>query len=122
MQFYLAYLAVYVDWSWLMKQNTHPDYQEVLFVDSSNGHKFLCGSTLKSEETDEFEGKQYPVIRLPITSASHPFFTGSDKLVDAEGRVEKFRNRYKAAKQKTAQIADLSTQQKEEKVKKIKKK
>lgn len=88
-----------------MKKNKHPAYQEVLFVDSSNGSRFVCGSTVQSDETEMFEGKEYPVIRLPITSASHPFFTGSNKFVDAEGRVEKFMNRYEQAKKRTAQLA-----------------
>jgi large subunit ribosomal protein L31 len=88
-----------------MKKNKHPEYQDILFVDSSNGFRFICGSTAKSDEKEMFEGKEYPVIRLPITSASHPFFTGSNKFVDAEGRVEKFMNRYEQAKKRTAQLA-----------------
>lgn len=77
-----------------MKKEGHPDYQDVLFVDSSTGTKFVCGSTLKPKEKEVFEGKEYPVYRVPISSASHPFFTGSKQLVDAEGRVDKFRKRY----------------------------
>lgn len=77
-----------------MKKQGHPDYQDVLFVDSSTGTKFVCGSTLKPKEKEKFEGKEYPVYRVPISSASHPFFTGSKQLVDAEGRVDKFRKRY----------------------------
>lgn len=101
----------------------HPSYQTVLFEDSSNGHVFLCGSTVQTKETKEYEGKTYPLVRLPITSASHPFFTGSDELVDAEGRLEKFRNRYKAAQQRTEKIAVLAEKQKAEvKSKKVSKK
>lgn len=77
-----------------MKKEGHPDYQDILFVDSSTGTKFVCGSTLKPKEKEKFEGKEYPVYRVPISSASHPFFTGSKQLVDAEGRVDKFRKRY----------------------------
>jgi len=77
-----------------MKKQGHPDYQEVLFVDSSTGYKFTCRSTLKPKEKATFEGKEYPVCHLSISSASHPFFTGSERLVDAEGRVDKFRKRY----------------------------
>lgn len=77
-----------------MKKEGHPDYQDVLFVDSSTGTKFVCGSTLKPKEKETFQGKEYPVYRVPISSASHPFFTGSKQLVDAEGRVDKFRKRY----------------------------
>lgn len=77
-----------------MKKDTHPSYQEVLFVDSSTNDKFLCFSTIGSKETEEYNGKEYPVIRVSVTSASHPFFTGSDKFIDTEGRVDKFRKRY----------------------------
>lgn len=77
-----------------MKKNTHPKYREVLFVDSATGHRFVCGSSLESTETEKFEGKEYPVCRVSISSASHPFFTGSRQLVDAEGRVDKFMKRY----------------------------
>ena len=79
-----------------MKKDIHPEYQQILFVDSSTGHKFLCGSTLKTNETEVFEGVEYPVCRVSISSASHPLFTGSKQLVDAEGRVDKFRKRYAA--------------------------
>ncbi|HRW58724.1 MAG TPA: type B 50S ribosomal protein L31 [Chlamydiales bacterium] len=78
-----------------MKQDTHPAYQEVLFEDSSTGTRFVCGSTLKPKETAMHEGKEYPIYRVPVSSASHPFFTGSTKFIDTEGRVEKFRNKYK---------------------------
>lgn len=77
-----------------MKKEGHPDYQDILFVDSSTGTKFVCGSTLKPKEKEVFEGKEYPVYRVAISSASHPFFTGSKQFVDAEGRVDKFRKRY----------------------------
>ena len=78
-----------------MKNNSHPKYQEVLFVDTATDEKFVCGSTLELEETQEFEGTVYPVCRVSVSSASHPFFTGSDRVVDAEGRIKKFENRYK---------------------------
>lgn len=77
-----------------MKKNTHPKYQKVLFVDTSTGKKFVCGSTLKPEATETFEGVEYPVYQVSISSASHPFFTGSQQFVDTEGRVDKFRKRY----------------------------
>jgi large subunit ribosomal protein L31 len=83
-----------------MKKNIHPKYQKVLFVDSTTGRKFVCGSTLQPQAKETFEGKEYPVCYLPTSSYSHPFFTGSNQLVDAEGRVEKFKNRYAAAQQK----------------------
>lgn len=77
-----------------MKDDIHPPYQEVLFVDSSTGHRFVCGSTLQPKEREVFEGKEYPVCKLPVSSASHPFFTGSKQLIDSEGRVDKFVNKY----------------------------
>ena len=77
-----------------MKQEGHPDYQEVLFEDTATGDKWVCGSTLKPEETAEFEGKTYPLYKLSISSKSHPFFTGSQQFVDSEGRVDKFKKRY----------------------------
>jgi large subunit ribosomal protein L31 len=77
-----------------MKKETHPKYQEVLFIDSTTNYKFVCGSTLQPKERDTFEGKEYPAYRLSTSSASHPFFTGSKTLVDAEGRVDKFKKRY----------------------------
>lgn len=78
-----------------MKDDTHPPYQDVLFEDTATGHKFVCGSTLQPEEKAEFEGKSYPVYKVAISSSSHPFFTGSQQFVDSEGRVDKFRKRYK---------------------------
>jgi large subunit ribosomal protein L31 len=77
-----------------MKQEIHPEYQEVLFVDTSNGEKFLVGTTLKSDETETYEGKEYPMVRIPVSSASHPFFTGSQQFLDTEGRLERFKKRY----------------------------
>jgi large subunit ribosomal protein L31 len=77
-----------------MKKKGHPEYRKVLFVDSSTGHKFVCGSTLQTKETETFDGVEYPVYRASISSSSHPLFTGSKQLVDAEGRVDKFKKRY----------------------------
>lgn len=83
-----------------MKKEIHPKYQDVLFIDSTTNYKFICGSTLQPKERDTFEGKEYPVYRLSTSSSSHPFFTGSKGLVDAEGRVDKFKKRYIGAQQK----------------------
>lgn len=77
-----------------MKKKIHPEYQEVLFVDSSTGDKFIIGTTLQPSEKEVFEGKEYPVYHVPVSSASHPFFTGSQQFVDSEGRVDKFLKRY----------------------------
>jgi large subunit ribosomal protein L31 len=77
-----------------MKKNTHPKYQDVLFIDTATGHRFVCGSTLQPTEKETFEGKEYPAFKVSISSASHPFFTGSQQFVDSEGRVDKFMKRY----------------------------
>ena len=77
-----------------MKKEIHPAYQQVLFVDSASGHRFVCGSTLHTDAKEKFEGVEYPVSYLSISSTSHPFFTGSKQLVDSEGRVEKFKKRF----------------------------
>ncbi len=77
-----------------MKEKIHPPYQEVLFVDSSTGTKFLIGSTLLPKEREKFEGKEHPLVRVPVSSASHPFFTKSNQFTDSEGRVDKFKKKY----------------------------
>lgn len=84
-----------------MKKQTHPQYQLVLFVDSTTGKRFVIGSTLQPKEKEKFEGKEYPVAHLSTSAYSHPYFTGSNKFVDAEGRVDRFKNRYLAAQQKS---------------------
>ena len=78
----------------IMKEKIHPPYQEVLFVDSSTGTKFLIGSTIQPKEKEQFEGKEYPVVRVPVSSASHPFFTKSNQAIDSEGRLDKFIKKY----------------------------
>lgn len=95
-----------------MKKDTHPTYQEVLFVDSASGHRFVCGSTLQTEAKETFQGKEYPVSYLSISSSSHPFFTGSKQLVDSEGRVEKFKKRF--ARKTEANKEDSSQQDQQE--------
>ena len=78
-----------------MKQGIHPEnYRPVVFKDVSNGDMFLSRSTCKTTETVEFEGQEYPVVKLEISSSSHPFYTGKSKLVDTAGRVDKFMSRY----------------------------
>ncbi|MGM9686340.1 MAG: type B 50S ribosomal protein L31 [Bacteroidaceae bacterium] len=84
-----------------MKKGIHPEnYRPVLFKDMSNGDVFLSQSTAKSNETEVYEGVEYPLIKLEISSSSHPFYTGKAKLVDTAGRVDKFFNRYKVASKK----------------------
>ena len=78
-----------------MRKDIHPEYREVLFHDKSVDVYFLVPSTLKTDETKESEdGKTYPYCVLDISSASHPFYTGKQKLVDTGGRVDKFRKRF----------------------------
>src|SRR5882724_8220870 len=99
-----------------MKKQGHPVYQDVLFIDSSTGFKFVCGSTLQPKEKEVFEGKEYPVYKVPVSSASHPFFTGSKQLVDSEGRVDKFKKRYsKKAEQAPVEPAEDATAKKHKK-------
>ena len=84
-----------------MKKGIHPEnYRPVLFKDMSNGDVFLSQSTAKSNETEVYEGVEYPLVKLEISSSSHPFYTGKAKLVDTAGRVDKFFNRYKVATKK----------------------
>ena len=77
-----------------MKQGIHPDFHKVVFMDSATGAKFLAGSTLNSEETVDYEGNTYPLIRVEISSDSHPFYTGKQKFAQADGRIEKFNKEY----------------------------
>ncbi len=78
-----------------MKKGIHPDnYREVVFKDMSNEEIFITRSTVNTKETIEVDGVTYPLVKLEITSSSHPFFTGKQKLVDTAGRVDKFRSRY----------------------------
>ncbi len=78
-----------------MKKNLHPEsYRPVAFKDMSNDVTFISRSTINTKETIEIDGVEYPLVKLEITSASHPFYTGKHKLVDTAGRVDKFLNRY----------------------------
>ncbi len=78
-----------------MKEGIHPKYQQVVFLDVSTGFKFLTGSTMGSNETIEWEdGSEYPLIKVDISSESHPFYTGQQRFNDAGGRVEKFKKKY----------------------------
>lgn len=83
-----------------MKKDLHPNtYRPVVFQDLNNGWSFLTKSTVATEETVKWEdGNEYPLVKVHISSNSHPFFTGQEKLVDIEGRVDKFKARQEAAK------------------------
>jgi len=79
-----------------MKKGIHPTYREVVFLDTSSNFKFLTRSTLDSKETIKWEdGQEYPLIKVELSSASHPFYTGKKIFVDTAGRVEKFQQKYK---------------------------
>ena len=78
-----------------MKTDIHPQYAPVVFRDLASGETFLTRSTVGSSKTIEWEdGNTYPVIDVEISSASHPFYTGKQRIMDSAGRVEKFKNRY----------------------------
>ncbi|HSD64930.1 MAG TPA: type B 50S ribosomal protein L31 [Ignavibacteriaceae bacterium] len=78
-----------------MKKGIHPDYRPVVFQDASADYSILTRSTIQTNETIVWEdGNTYPLVKLEISSASHPFFTGKQKLVDTAGRVEKFKKKY----------------------------
>jgi large subunit ribosomal protein L31 len=85
-----------------MKDSIHPNYREVLFHDVSSDFKFVTRSTLNTREKMEFEGKEYPLVKIEVSSESHPFFTGKHKIVDTAGRVEKFRQKFGKVGSKTA--------------------
>ena len=77
-----------------MKSDIHPDYHPVVFVDISTGEEFLTRSTLTSEERREVDGVEAYVVRVEVSSSSHPYFTGEQRIVDSAGQVERFRRRY----------------------------
>ncbi|MEQ8242310.1 type B 50S ribosomal protein L31 [Fulvivirga sp.] len=79
-----------------MKKDIHPEYREVIFHDTSSDEKFMTRSTISTSETMAWEdGKEYPLVKVEVSSASHPFYTGKKLFVDTAGRVEKFNKKYK---------------------------
>jgi large subunit ribosomal protein L31 len=94
-----------------MKKDIHPEYHAVVFQDVAADWAFLTRSTLTSDKRIRWkDGKEYPLVTLEISSASHPFFTGQQRLVDSAGRVERFRNRYKGRKKKADASGDDAQQ------------
>jgi large subunit ribosomal protein L31 len=78
-----------------MKAGIHPEYRDVVFQDVTSDFKILTRSTLSSKETTKWEdGNEYPLIKVEVSSSSHPFYTGQNKLIDTSGRVDRFRKRY----------------------------
>lgn len=101
-----------------MKPDIHPEYDFVVFKDASSDFSFLTRSTKKSKETIKWtDGKEYPLVLLEISSASHPFFTGKQQLIDSAGRVEKFMKKYGMPtedKQSKANKSDTPAKKEEE--------
>lgn len=86
-----------------MKQGIHPKYRKVVFQDAGADFAFLSGSTIETNETILWEdGNEYPLVRVEVSSASHPFYTGKQKIVDTAGRVERYQRRYQRAQQQDA--------------------
>lgn len=94
-----------------MKTDIHPNYRPVVFQDTSSNFAFLTKSTIETSETVEWEdGETYPLAKVEISSASHPFYTGKQILVDTTGRVERFRKRYGKMGAKAAPEAEPDTE------------
>jgi large subunit ribosomal protein L31 len=78
-----------------MKADIHPAYREVVFQDVTSDFRFLTRSTISSKETVKWEdGNEYPLVKVDISSATHPFYTGQNKIMDTSGRIDKFKRRY----------------------------
>ncbi len=77
-----------------MKEGIHPDYHKVLFVDTATGDEWVTRSTMTSRDTREVDGEEMPVVKLEISSCSHPFWTGTMRELDADGTIDRFRRRY----------------------------
>ena len=77
-----------------MKEGIHPDYHTVVFVDNATGREWVSRSTMTSTTTKKVEGKEVPVIHLEISAESHPYWTGQQRQLDTEGRVDRFKKRY----------------------------
>ncbi len=77
-----------------MKSDIHPDYHKVLYIDTATGDEWVTRSTLTSKETREVEGEEIPVVKLEISAYSHPFWTGTLRELDADGKIDRFRRRY----------------------------
>lgn len=103
-----------------MKSSIHPtNYRPVVFSDEAAGFSFLTQSTAASNETIKWEdGNEYPLVKVHISSASHPYFTGEEKIIDTEGRVDRFKARFAAAEARKEALANKAKKQKAAKAKK----
>lgn len=81
-----------------MKPDIHPPYHKVLFIDAATGKEWVTRSTLTSKETKTVDGEELPVVHLEISSYSHPFWTGKLRVLDADGKIDRFKRRYGAKK------------------------
>ena len=77
-----------------MKKDIHPEYRDVVFHDLSADYKFVTRSTVQTRDTIEYEGQTYPLVKIEVSSQSHPFYTGKNVLLDTAGRIDKFRKKY----------------------------
>lgn len=77
-----------------MKNDIHPQFRPVVFKDITSDFEYLTMSTVRTKETTTYEGKEYPVVKFEVSSSSHPFYTGKHRIVDTEGRAERFRKKY----------------------------
>ena len=103
-----------------MKSSIHPqNYRPVVFSDEQAGFAFLTQSTAQTTETIKWEdGNEYPLVKVHISSASHPFFTGEEKIIDTEGRVDRFKRAQEMAEARKAALANKAKKQAAEKAKK----
>ncbi len=110
-------------WLIMSKQELHPkDYRFVVFADDAANFSFLTKSTAKSEETIKWtDGNEYPLVKVQISSASHPFFTGEEKIIDTEGRVDRFKARAMKAEALKQALANKAAKQIKEAEKKAEK-
>ena len=106
-----------------MKSSIHPqNYRPVVFSDDQAGFAFLTQSTGNTDEEIKWEdGKTYPLVRVHVSSASHPFFTGEEKIIDTEGRVDRFKRSQEMAEARKAALANKAKKQTAEKAKKAEK-
>lgn len=77
-----------------MRKGIHPEYRDVVFHDLSSDYKFVTRSTVQTKDTMEYEGQTYPLVKIEVSSQSHPFYTGKNVLLDTAGRIDKFRKKY----------------------------
>ena len=104
----------------VMKNNIHPtDYRPVVFSDDVAGFAFLTQSTAQTKDNIKWEdGNEYPLVKVHISSASHPFFTGEEKIIDTEGRVDRYKAKFAAGEARKAALANKAKKAKVTKAKK----